>query len=787
MQAEAGQAQIARPRYDGDNRESRPVSDLSKARKRPPGVPAGFTFIPKSKHQGYRKRKGDHWIYWYPDAHRHEDHLDWEDDLSLGTGVGGIKPGNFVALIGKPGSIFAWTPDAKAHKDGKTWITPVDADDGHIHGSPVLVDPAQLQPQKSYDPEQRRKRKRKKTQKKHKFQAKKPRTTPPIPRKRENEVGWKKREREAQKERKSRREELAAKIAEGEELLARTGRRKIRSPDRIALIRAAIADAKEDLGRVRTDIGVGRLDDKPSTDAQAVVFEDSRAKPGTFLHKLENGSYPIVVFEKSDNHYNDPTAGKTKRTTGIFVPPQDVKPLFEEFDPLMGGAAMRAAKRYGIRSGESLSDVRQGAKLGFMMALRSYSGGTPFLHHAQRYANVYSMSAARDVLGGGGASIPARQMQLLHGLIAARARAGAVHGKDDVSVEEIAGQWSVTKKQTFTRQADGTESGKPHMGKVALVTAMIPLLSGDRVEDTEWMNQHEGALVPVLADPTLPAGTQYHLRQQIDSIMAEMSPHDAEILSVLFGFEHSPLEALADSTSGIRDQDKFAVNSEDLATILGLAKESDSLRTKQRKAKAAVDRAMMSFRDIAQHMGKDAIAQSSRRWNRMISRDRPELTLPSGPSFNDLSERFGGDDRVYIYGTAVRAGQGDNTAKLLEKWKAGKLSKRAREKLLADHRERQDVERLRQFRQQTAHRVVDPEDASDMGAGTDPESDWLYADEVMSSAARAVARGGLKGEPLRSGRPRNSRVWDDARFHRFMGRSQQHERAMREAQGGDNE
>ena len=837
------QAQADRSRYYDDNRESVVFHDLLKGRrKRPSGVPAGFSFIPKSKHNGYRKRKGDHWIYWYPDQHQHADHLDWEPDLAAGTGVGGIKAGQFVAIVGKPGAIYAWTPDARAHKDGKTWITPVDPDDGHIHGKPILVESGQLQPQKSFDPASRRKRRqsRKKAaakrgkvstrRNKAPTRTKAPARRKKAPARRKKAPPQTSPEAKLHRRRMQRQAELMQKITEAKELLGRTGRKALRSPYRIARLKVAIADAQEGLRNLRDDVVPGSYD--PSEEARTIVFEDSRAEKGTFLHKLENGYYPLLAFESNDRFLDE---GTKARSTGVFVPPQDVQGLFEEFGPLMGSAAKKISNTYRIRTPEGRQDVLSGAKLGLMLALRSYSWGVPFAQHAQRFTTVYAMRAARDVLGGGASTIPMRQMQMLHGLIAARARARArartvlVDGKrvyagsdkDTISPEAIAKEWRIPKSQTFTgrsgtlgkyvrtirrgkrkgeqivvdqaaeqvpmedwqvRGPDGKPTGKLYLGKRKLVAAMLPILEGNRVEDSEWMNQHEGNLVPPGADASLPQGMKHALRSKIDEIMEGVSERNQEVLSVLYGLDASPFEVRGQSTGRVRGAD-YAVNAEDLATLLGLADKGDKLRDKQRLARVAVEHAEREFRASAAALGYDDVGKRSASWNRMLTVEKPEFRVPKGPTYNELAERFGGHDRVAIYGTAVRAGEGEKVAKLLDRWKGGKLTARQRGKLLREHQKRRDAERLKMARIQTAHREVDPSEVREpTGGQSDPESVWLYTDEMLLDAAQAIANGASSGQPIRPRTSRSSKVWDEARFQRYMGRATQYAAAR----GGDN-
>ena len=802
--------------YNSDNQKSGIVVDLSKAQKRHSAAPAGFTRIPKSKHGGYRKKVGDRYAYWYPDGHKAEDHIDWEADVAAGRGTALIKPGHFVALLGDPKGIYSWTPDArKAPADPQlTWVTPVSPDDGHAVGTPIQVKRNKIQPQRSRDLSRRPKQpKRKKKQPKWKA-----RHDPKKLAERGNKNTPEALEAASRRKRSEARKILVQKITEAQELLDRTGRRRVRSPQRRAALQSAIVAARKELETVRERVGgPGQLTDAPSPQAQAAVWADSTAKKGTVLHKLENGAYPLIEFKGDDDHF-----GHRKRTHGIFLPPQDVQRAFSEFSDVFDNAASKVARTYRVSSGPALEDIRAGSRLGFMLALRSYAGGQPFEIHARRYAAVYAQQAARDAISGGGATIPKRQMQMIHGLIAARARAASkVDG--DPTDEQIAKEWHLTKKQTFTGRVeslgtyphptkedkrvdqsneqvpldswrivgpDGKPHGKEYPGKLVLIREIDPILDGSRVEDTDWMNLNEGAIVPTGADPTLPVGSRYHLRQGIDEVLAEMPDQSSELISVLFGLDPIPFggESL-EAGDNRRQNPDYAVTAVELSDRLGLAAPDASRRDKQRKAKAAMENAVRVFQAKADEMGFRHIADRAKKWGRLVVDDGPEpIKAFEGPTHHELSERFGGPDKVAIYAAAVRAGKGEAVAAKLDKLKAGTLSAKQRDNLMSDYFEQRDKERLAEFRRQTRTVSVDPSRVKDVGTGTSGDSDWLYTPEILAgSGTIALPYRELVNEQQRAASEkrlkRQSKVWSDQRFQRFMGRGQQYERMK---QGGDN-
>ena len=802
-------------------------------------MPSGVHKNPEGKHGGYRKRDGDHYVYWYPNGHKGQDHLDWQDDVGAGIGTALLHPGHFVALVGEVGGLFAWTPDAREEADDAfTTVTPVDPDSGRPKGRPRRVRKDKVQAQRSFD--------RSKMSKKPKPKKKEPKwKTRHDPRKlkereqrrqstgsgRVPQTGRASVEYAAQRaaivDREELRKELVAKIAEAEEMLGRTGRRRLRSPDRIAAIKFALSAAKSRLQQLKNEITpVGTLSDTPSRLIQGAVFDGSTARKGTVLHKLENGGYPLVEFS-GDEHFEH-----QRKTHGTLLPPQDVEAAFNEFSDIITGGEKKAARTYRINSPAEMEDLRQGAKLGFMLSLRMYSGGVPFEVHARRVVNVYAALAARDIKSGGAAMIPTRQMQMVHGFIAARARAAAKHGSTPTP-EQIAKSWHLTKKATFTgrdatlgsyergkkkdgspriinqaseqvpldswqvRTMDGTETGKGYPGKLDLVETMDKILDGSRVEDSDWMNEHEGQITPQGSDPTLPQGARYALREQIESILTEMPPRQAEVITVIYGLnahDDFPTDTVADPDVQRRIKDEnLAMRAEDISDMLGLAPPTASIRDKQRKVKPVVDHAKATFRSVAEQMGYRHVSDRSRNWGQVITnpfRSEP-IAAPTGPTHREMSERFGGDDKLAIYGAAVRAGNGEKVAKQLEKWKEGSLSSRERELVLRDYQEQRDKERLEAFRRQTATVAIDPSQVSDLDTGTPSESDWLYADEIMAGTARAIVSGGDAPSKDRPTRP--SAIWSDERFHRFMGRERQYERFKetqkarnKTKQGGDN-
>ena len=798
-------------------------SALSKARG--PKPPAGYMRIPKTKHGGYRKKVGSKWIYWYPDEHKLEIHLDYEDDPTVGRGTSTLKPGQFVGVTGRRGQLFVWTPDAGPHAEGYSYVTAYDPEHERAAGEPERVMENTIQAQRSFDPESRKRtRKQPKWKSRHvsekeakvaraKRQSKRTKARPPAP------VGRKRKAIPGTPD--ALLEEISAAIA------ALHG---LKDPDKRAALLIKIDEMRSKLGT----LSPGKLTDLPAPEAATAVFEDSTAKPGTYLHRLENGHYPLVEFAADDQHF-----AQNRKSHGVFVPKSDQAAILEEFSDVISNPAISVAKSFRIPrySGEKefspeYEEILSGSQLGFILALRSYTGGTPFEHYARQYASVYAQRAARDLLGGGTATLPHRQMQMLHGLIAARNRARAKLGKDP-NPDEIASEWYLTKKMTFTGRGDlgvyphpekkqraprtaadkkakrlgkivgpllvdqgseqvpdkdwrvigpdGEERGKSYHGKMKLIAAMDPILSGTRVETGEWVNEREGMVIPLGGDHGLPRGVQHQLRHEIDSVLAEMGSENAEVLTVLFGLDPEDVVSApptAPKASGrgkerVKSQ-TFAIKAEDLADKLALTAPDAPLRTKQRAAKKARDKAILEFRVKAADSGFRHLDKNAAKWGPIDTGRR--LEPPKGPTHGELVEKFGGEDRVQIYAASVRAGTSKTVAAKLEKWKAGKLSARDRKKLKSDFYEQRDRDRYAEFKRQTAHVEIDPKDVKDAGGGTPSESDWLYAPLLEAGMMQALANRGSLADPGPRGEPR---FMSEERFARFMGRERQYEAKKR--------
>jgi hypothetical protein len=764
-------------------------NSLSKAGVTKP--PAGYSSIPNSKHRGFRKRKGRGWIYWYPTEHKHGDHHDWEADYGK-TGISDIKAGQFVSIQGRHG-LFVWTPDA-ADDDGKyTHVTTFDPEHGRAAGEPIRVRSSKLQPMKG--------------KAKPKAPVKPRRTAPrrPPPKK-----------------------------------------------------RAGTPGGKLPPGRAITEpIKQGSGDHPVSEEAErSKVFADSRAKAGTFLHKVENGHYPLATFVDRERGL------RAKKSQGIFIPKADQAGMLQEFKGLLHSASRKVAASHAIDMRDSdgnespdFEEIKSGANLGFLMALRGYSGGKPFAMIAQDYVNTYASYAARSALGGGGPSVPHQTMRLMHGYIAAKHRASRKTDEEPTK-KAIARAWRLQKRDTFTGRAatlgvyhndvgkvvdqateevpfdgwqvrapDGKELGKELPGKDRLISTLDRVLDGHRVLDSEWMNQNPHEVAGPHTDPDFPVGTQLHLRREIDDILSDMEQvgkpgsderkighQNARAIELLFG-----LTPDAEPGEGRRQlSGNVVMSNEELAERLGIAKKGHSARHKRGLGAQARSAATEMFQRVAHEKGAEARLHAQK-WIEAGAPGQFFGTEESpGPSYRELFARFGADkqaiasakkqieqlrskrdtakddnqdqlssriavltghveglehERVRIYAAGVRAGRGDRVGKILKREKSGKASAAEKREVRQLYHEQRDRERLSEFLRYGRTRSVGSDEVETIPTGSDPESSWLYADEVMRGYMQALLKRG--SDPTTWRGPSfggESKVMSPARFQQFTGR-----------------
>src|SRR3990172_7006366 len=228
--------------------------------------PSGFAPIPKSRHGGFHRKSptGSGWLYWYASQHHAKKGHDWVADTAKGGGVRGVEAGHFVAVSGRSG-LYVWTPDAGASDPtGKsTWVTAYDNQHDAAHGTPVRVLVRDVTAMKSVE--------RKKT------------PPPPAP--------------------------LPIVQNKYSDTIPRTKKKTRTATD------PKPPKPGEQKPKPPMTEGVPQIPMTP-------VFAGSKAKIGSFLHKLENGAYPLTPIK--DDHYG--TSQRTSAGLGryaVWVPKED--------------------------------------------------------------------------------------------------------------------------------------------------------------------------------------------------------------------------------------------------------------------------------------------------------------------------------------------------------------------------------------------------------------------------------------------------------------------------------
>lgn len=696
--------------------------------------PAGFTPVPGGTHGGYRKKRaGRGYDYWYPDEHKEGDHPDWEATPGS-TGTSSMKPGQFALVLGHGTKLFKWTPDHDGElPDGQTWMQDTET------GEHVAVLTNRVQPARG----------KAKTQ-----------TT----------FG---------------------------------GGKRGAPPARPAPRKPAPAPAPGGAGPAWPapppkggDNPTFTPQDSPTSDAPAEgaprvpVFADSTAKAGTVLHNIEHGAYGVLRYRDA--------AGRTQ--VGMYVPQADQRRFLDEMRGLTHAAVTAVAKNYRIRdrgAGGGMSpeyqDLYSAAQLGLVQAVRAYKGRVSFAAHAHRYMRTYAAMEARDSLGRG-VPVPSRIRRLTEGYLASVNRACVANQTDSPTDEQVAAAWNVTKKHVFQRDlgrylrtGDGDEptvvdqaseqlpmedwqvrtptgaaTGKFFPGKMQLVEELRRFTAGDRTEGSEWMEDMQVASVlPHYAATNMPVGTALHLRQEVDGILADMDPAHAQALTLRWGLDDGePMEL------------------SELASALKLA-EGGTKKAGISAAEKLVNKAKESFKRLA-----DARKAEAGRYAETWSTGSPgeqvvvEPASPDARSYGMLATAFKGDndsdetvdERVRIYTALAAEGAGRDAEAALTREAKGEATPEETDALRARYFEARDKQRLRAFHLQTRTVPVDPSEARDVGAGTDSNSDALYADEVLHGYMRAVARRGMPGfSPAPAGSNGPSKVWSDEKLARFLG------------------
>ena len=686
--------------------------------------PAGFSPIPGGAHGGYRKRKARGWEYWYPDEHKEGDHPDWEA-IPGATGTSSMKPGQFALVLGHGSKLFKLTPGHEGDIPAdQTWMLDMETGE-HVAVLTARVQPARGKAKAAAPTFGRGRARPKRAQ---------PRPGPSGPR--------------------------------GDIPLGPRSR----------------TSAPQDFP----------TSDVPSASAPHVPeFGASTAKSGTVLHDIEHGVYGVIRYKDA--------AGKTQ--VGMHVPPSDQRRFLDEMRGLTHSAVTAVARSYRIREkggGGGMSpeyqDLYSAAQLGLVQACRAYKGQVSFAAHAHRYMRTYAAMEARDSLGRG-VPIPSRIRRMTEGYLAAVNRAQVQVGTDSPTDEQVATAWHATKKHVYQRDlgryvtsgADGDAkivdqaaeqlpmedwqvrtptgeaTGKLFPGKLQLVEELRRFTTGDRTEGSEWMEEMQvAAVLPRHAASAMPVGTALHLRQEVDGILSEMEPVQAQVLAFRWGLDDGEPMELAE-----------------LAEALKLA-EGGSKKAGISAAEKLIRRAMASFKAIADER-KAEVGRYADAWSSGTAAEQVivEPVSPDARSYAMLATAFKGDndgpetvdERVRVYTALAAEGDPKATEAALVREARGEATPADVDALRDRYFEARDKQRLRAFYLQTRTSVVGSGMVHDFpGAGTDPESATLYADEVLQGYMRAVARRGMPGfASAAPGALGPSRVWSNEKLARFLG------------------
>lgn len=679
--------------------------------------PPGFTPVPGSAHGGYRKRKARGWEYWYPDEHKDDDHPDWEAVPGV-IGTATMKPGQFALVLGQGSKLFKWTPDHEGELPaGQTWVQDQET------GEAVAVLTNRVQPARG-------KVKASTGFGGRKASPPKPAPRPPRPTTGDNPT-----------------------------------------PPRPAPQASPTSEV-------------------PSTDAPRVpAFADSTAKPGTVLYDIEHSGYGVLRYKDA--------GGRTQ--VGMYVPREDQRRFLDEMRGLTHAAVSAVAKNYRIRQkgeGGGLSpeyqDLYSAAQLGLVQAVRAYKGRVAFAAHAHRYMRTYAAMEARDSLGRG-VPVPSRIRRLTEGYLASVNRACIAFKTDAPTDEQIAQSWHLTKKHVYQRDLGryvrvgdgepetvdqaaeqlpmedwqvrtptGQAAGKLFPGKLQLAEELRRFTAGDRTEGSEWMEEMQvAAVLPHYAATAMPVGTALHIRQEVDSILADMEPAQAQALTLRWGLDDGePLELA------------------ELAAALKLA-EGGSKKAGISAAEKLVNKAKESFKRLARSRGAEAGSYADG-WSTAAPGERVVVEAPNtnGRSYKMLAAAFKGaedtpetvEERVRIYTTLAADGAGKDAEAALIREAKGEATTAEIDALRSRFFEARDKQRLRAFHAQTRTVPIDPASVRETNIGSDPSSDALYADSVLHGYKLAIARRGMPGfSPPRAGASGPSKVWSDERLAQYLG------------------
>ena len=501
-------------------------------------------------------------------------------------------------------------------------------------------------------------------------------------------------------------------------------------------------------------------------------FKGSRAEPDTVHWKLENGEYALMRVK-------DRVRGKFRWTVNV---PQDDQPaLVEQFTPLMHRVALDVAKKrpfVPMRRGGELTpeyeEILSGAKLGLLMTLRNYDGSKPFIPVATGYMTAYASQGKRAAVGSA-RPWTERQRRLVHTFLAAQFQATKKAEKKEQkpSNEDIANSWYITKRQVYSGDAGsmgsyatpgdfidqayepvpmeswqvftptGEPRGKVYPGKLALVEKMKALVDGGRV--TGFIDE-EGQGDRLLFPPDMPAGLVEHVKGEIEIAVERLTEPNHTIIRMLAGLHDD---------SGPDWGGKPATNQQigRVLASMGLldAKKNESNPSINRKVRPLIEAAKQKLKQIAAARGYTAEKHIDG-----LFPEAPAVTITQEhhgtwyPSHSELRKRWGDNWSVHAYFESIRNGDATETARVLDKRKAGTITEHEENTLrkkMAKWRDENSAREWAHYREAVRH--VDPSEAHDSGLqGGNAET--MLTDDHMRWLLRTVGSTAEAAQPIPS-------------------------------------
>ena len=747
---------------DGMIKAASPVPGiLVKAKKtgdKPPG--AGWQAIPGGKHGGRRRRKGKSWEYWYPGQPKKPGRVKYEKDPTKRRGIADLSPGDLIQVGGRSG-MYRWVPDHGTTPGGTAWVQSTTT------GSFERVRANTLQPVRKQAPKKPAEPKAK-TPRKPVARARKPakpkgRTAKPKPKeKAPKRARTPSRKGAPPKVRKPPRKAEKAAVFEDSKATKGTALHAIENgefilrdivdidgkkrrgvhvpPDQQTKLVAELKPAIESAARkVCKRFGIQVRDSQGITPAYEDISSGAHVGLVMAISHYEGGSafaplahtYAIMYAQqaaRTELGAGIPITDRTMRVMGRFFAaraqarkkhqtmdptPEQIADIFVLRKKDLYNGASNTMGSYWVTETRDVARVSAGYRL---------AGGNP----NQIYRTKTAAKAAAKEKG-----IPYTTMRFSGGW-KVKGRPDIYDKKADAVANKVVetqvnqaneelpnGSWTL-------RDKDGKPVGKEYPGKIETIKTMADMGRLGTANFDDMMIDNPGDLYGTGAVHT--ASSAMAVQQQIDEVLSNMQPKTRKIVELAFG---------VGTTTG------EPATLDEIAAKMRIAR-GKSRSFKRKEAKTHMENAMRVFRGLADEKQYEVTRIS----HHIESTVRPgEVERPppvkGGPSHHDLSEKFGSDERVYLYQAAIRGGFADHAETVLMKEKEGTATDKERRKLrerIADYR---DGERARTFARLYDATPIDPEDASPWGPQGGSSAGGPTAMAFQTEYMTALAKRGL--------------------------------------------